>query len=345
MEKEAIQDAFVRAVETVPRAEDVRALAAKLAASKRKATPEDRIHFASMLAHAAFLAPERVAEIYDAATEGWYGRVINAAQIASTREPPEPAPSGLWEAYWSIVEDATAGKLDALSITQRTAALGEILEEGFAARAISAAHTYPGVTEAAQQSLPDHIKLETLAACPTNSLGRKFHDLIVDNTFDLEVLDRDALGLSDLPKPLDYLNTRILQSHDLWHIVAGYEVTALHEIALSGFQMAQFGHNYSAHFLAVTFGAAATTPAYGFPILMNTVLSAWRHGRETPPLMLIDWENEWTGSPREIRDKFGIIEYDSPYRANLIEKTEPLVKVIHAIIAPFRFLARPFSRA
>lgn len=87
-----------------------------------------------------------------------------------------------------------------------------------------------------------------------------------------------ALGLSKLQPPLDFLNARNLQSHDLWHIAAGYETTVLHEFAIAAFQLAQFGHNYSGNLMAVMTGIAALGPATGFPILMDAVLTAWVHG-------------------------------------------------------------------
>lgn len=339
------EDLFLTTVEAAPALDSVRAIAAKLKAAKKKATTEDRAQFTAMLANAAFLAPDRVAEIYDAATEGWEGRPINSAPINSEPTPSLKAPSELWPAYFDLVRDAAAGALDALSITSRTADLGGMMSDAFNQRLIQASYAYPGVRTAAERPLPDMITLDTLAAEPEGSLARQFHDLIVANKFDLEVLDRDEIGLHTLPKPLDYLNTRMLQAHDLWHIVAGYDTTALHEIALSAFQMAQFGHNYSAHFLAVVFGAASSGPASGFVVAADTVFSAWRHGRETAPFLLIDWESEWGRSADDIRHAFEITPYQSPYRADLIERTAPLVKLIHTITAPFSFASRVLRRA
>ena len=100
---------------------------------------------------------------------------------------------------------------------------------------------YPGVAEAAAGGIPPRFTLEELAACPRDSLGGSMHAFVVDNGFDLEVLDRDSLGLQELPPPLDYLNVRILQCHDIWHLVAGHATSGLHEVSVSGFQMAQFG--------------------------------------------------------------------------------------------------------
>ena len=72
-------------------------------------------------------------------------------------------------------------------------------------------------------------------------------------------VSREALSLASLPPALRYLNTRILQMHDIWHLAGGFKTTALHEIAISAFQQAQFGHGYSAMFLAVV--TAASVPS------------------------------------------------------------------------------------
>ena len=337
-------DSFLRHIDRPVSVDLVRDTAARLALPKTKSSIEDRAQFTAMLAQPAFLAPENLAGIYDAATEGWEGAPIEAAPIESETLHLLGAKDGLWGTYLSIVEDAVAGKLDALSITQRTAEMTGLMSPEFTERLIAAVCSYPGVQTASAKPLPNVITMEQLASQPQGSLAREFHDLIVDNKFDLEVLDRHELGLSDLPSPLGYLNTQILRSHDLWHIIAGYETTALHEVAISGFQLAQFGHSYSAQFLPIPFGATALGPRKGFRIVADTVFAAWRHGRETSPLMLIDWEDEWNRSAADIRQTFDIQLYNSPYRPDLIEKTEPLIKAVRLITAPFRLMAQPFQR-
>lgn len=313
------RDLFDREVQAVPDLAEVRRLAAEARASDGTASEALRMTIAARLAHAAFMAPDRVGEIYDALAQGWRGEPMCAAPIASLDEPALTAPRGLWDAFWSIAQDGAAGQLDALSVTQRTAALGHELDAGFQNRVAKTAFTYDGVSEIASLPLPRRHTLEELGACPENSVGRLFYNVIVDNAFDLEVLDRDVIGLSSLPSPLDYLNTRMLQAHDLWHLVGGYETTSLHEIAISAFQMSQFGHNYSAQFLAVTAVIATHGQAMAYPVLMDTITSAWMHGRHTPPMITIDWESVWTGSMEEVRAQFGITAYERPYPANLIE--------------------------
>ena len=237
----------------------------------------DRMELAAALAHAAFAAPERIAETYDAAATGWRDAGVEGPLVLPPRHEPAPISPAFWSALWAQLDPdqplPTPGE-----VTLNTAGLGAHLDESLKARGAQAALAYPDVAKAAAQGEPPRFRLEDLARCPKGSLGDTFHDLIVDNGFDLEVLDRDTLGLDSLPAPLGYLNARILQCHDLWHLIAGYDTTALHEVGISAFQLAQFGHGYSALFLAVVAVRSAADQA-SFAILMDVVFDAWRHGR------------------------------------------------------------------
>jgi ubiquinone biosynthesis protein Coq4 len=179
---------------------------------------------------------------------------------------------------------------------------------------------YPRVPAAVAQGIPRRFSLDELAQRPAGSLAREFHDLIVDNGFDLEVLDREALGLESLPPALACLNARILQCHDLWHIVGGYSQTALHEVAISAFQLAQFGHHYSSVFLGMVLARVAFERPEGGPLMLDTILSAWVHGRRTPPLVAVDWPSVWDRPLAEVRAKLGVSAYVSPYPADLFEQ-------------------------
>lgn len=300
---------------------EVAQLAARLKADPMGDRTAERVRLAAALAHAAFRAPDRIAATYDAATRGWLGR-IDAVPIAPLPDPPLPLPDGFADLFWALVGDAAGGQLDAIGITTRSAALGGAFGAGFQDRVGRANLLYPGVAEAASQGIPPKFTLDALAACDPGSVGNAFYRLITENGFDLEVLDRDALGLDRLPHPIGYLNTRVLQCHDLWHITGGYHTTALHEIGISGFQMGQFGHSYSSMFLAVVTTTAALSPLPGsFNFMMDVVLSGWKHGRETPQMLGIAWEQEWNRPVAALRARFGIAAYDSPYPADIIEQT------------------------
>jgi len=277
---------------------------------------------AAILTGTAFAAPERIGTLYDAIAWGWRDVPVNAAPLAATDRAPLPLTPAFWSAFWDLFDARET--LDAGGVTIRVAVLGALVSPDFQQRAADACRAYPGVNDIDASEMPARVQLDALAQCPPGSLGNAFYRLIVDNKFDLEVLDRDALALGNLMPPLNYLNTRILQAHDLWHIVGGYDVTQLHEIAISAFQLAQFGHSYSAMFLSFVVTISAFGEPAGFSLVMETIVSAWTHGRETPPLMRIEWENVWQRSAQSIREEYGIAPYQSPYPADILEQVRAL---------------------
>ena len=295
----------------------VRGLGARL---KAQPQPQDLKALAALWLHAAAAAPEELPGIYDAVAEGYLGEPLGAPAVAiATPARSEPIPPAFWAFLWELLDEPRSG-LGAVNLTTRTAALAGLISPRMQARVGLAALAYPGVKAAVAQGYPRKFTLAALARCPKDSLGGEFHALIVDNGFDLEVLDRDALALDKLPAPLAYLNARILQCHDLWHIVAGYRTTALHEVAISAFQLAQFGHHYSSMFLGMVLTRVAFERPEGGPLMLDTILSAWAHGRRTPPLLGVNWPAIWNLPVAEVRAKLGVQPYVSPWPADLFEQ-------------------------
>jgi len=58
----------------------------------------------------------------------------------------------------------------------------------------------------------------------------------------------------------------------------------------------------------------------GGPLLLDTILSAWAHGRRTPPLLGVDWEAVWDRPTAEVRRRLGVSAYVSPWPADLFEQ-------------------------
>ena len=288
---------------------------AALARAAKQGDMQAAADLAALLARAGWVEPETIVDVYDAAAAGWFGE--DHPPVDLTRGDGRASPA-LWRPFWDFIDDPVM--TDPGTFTMRVAALGNIVESGFAARAGRASLGFAGVPDAVAQGWPPKFTMDELAQCPEGSLAREFHRQIVENNFDLEVLDRDTLGLSKLPPPLDYLNARALQCHDLWHIVGGYCLTALHETAISGFQLAQFGHNYSAQYLAFITAKAALKRPEGVPLLLEVTLTGWRHGRGTPSLLGVDWQDVWSEPTDRVRQRLGVSAYSSPVPPDLVEQ-------------------------
>lgn len=267
------------------------------------------------LCHAAFAAPETARAIYAAFRTGWLG---TGEVLAMPRVDAAPLSRAFWDSFWAQLEDT--GPSDPLQVTGRVVASGALLDPSMLERSEAASRTHPKAANAASRPTPPRLSLDELAKLPQGSLGHDFWRQIVDNQFDLEVLDRDALSLSLLPPALRYLNTRILQMHDVWHIMGPFETTALHEIAISAFQQEQFGHGYSAMFLAVVASRTVFQAPDGVPVIFCTIAEASRHGAESPSFMAIAWEKEWHLPVAEIRARHGLKPFKGTFPADLFEQ-------------------------
>lgn len=272
----------------------------------------DALWASVVLARVAFVLPAAGLAVYDAlaadfldgAPFAFSTRVLGADAARALREPGSLAPE-LLPALWPLIE----GGVDPAQITPAVAALGAAhplpLRDAFA-RAMRA---HPGFDRFRARAPLPRLTLERIAPCPTGSLGHTLYRLIVDNGFDLEVLDPELVG--GYHPELDDVNRYILQAHEIWHLVAGYSTSAGHEVAISGFQLAQFGHPYSRDFLAAIVALTTFTAPAAACLVIQLALEGWRHGRQTPPLTLVDWDRLWDEPIDRIRDREAIVPYRS----------------------------------
>jgi ubiquinone biosynthesis protein Coq4 len=305
---------FEAAVMCPPVAQDIRAAAA----AARTGRSEALFDIAAALAHAAFAAPETGRAVPAAFCAGWLG---DGAMLAMPDAAAAPLSRDFWDAFWDQFVDN--GPSDPLAITGRVVALGGKLDLSMLARSEAVAAAHPKAADPVHRQVSPKLTLGELEHLPKGSLGHAFFRQIVDNAFDLEVLDREALSLSMLPPALRFLNTRILQMHDVWHLMGPFETTALHEIAISAFQQAQFGHGYSAMFLAVVAGRLAFGGAAAAPLILDTIADAARFGAESPSFMAIPWEAEWHRPVGEIRARYGLTPFQARHPADIFERFRP----------------------
>lgn len=282
----------------------------------RHALDDDRMTemlWASVLmSRVAWLDPHETIAVYDELAARWldgafmaFGGVPAADDVLARLSSGATLPTGLPAMLWALAEDG----IDAASVTQRIAAFGAAYDARHRDACARAMALHPGWPELAGKSPMPRTHLDDVAACVPGTLGYAFHRLIVDNGFDIEVLDPDSV--TGYHPVIDPTSRRILQTHEIWHLVAGYSTSALHEVAISGFQLAQFGHGYSRDFLATSFTITTLTMPVLAPVVLQATLEGWRHGRRTPPMMLVDWHTLWDERLDAIRARHGVEPYVS----------------------------------
>ena len=261
-----------------------------------------RVAFA--LPEAGLAAYDRLAELFlDGLPLAFSARALGAAVERALADPARLAPA-LLPALWAVIEGGVGA-----DITPRVAALGAAHPPALRDASARAMRQHPGFDEFRRRPPMPRLTMEHITARAAGSLGDTLYRLIVDNGYTLDVLDPETV--TGYHPELDGPNRYILQTHEIWHLVAGYSTSPGHEVAISGFQLAQFGHPYSRDFLAAiialtTFSAPATAC-----FVIQLALEGWRHGRRTPPLTLVDWHGRLDEPVAAIRVGEGVEPYQS----------------------------------
>ncbi len=133
------------------------------------------------------------------------------------------------------------------------------------------------------------INAKTLAQChtfPQGTVGRAYADFMQANRLSPELFQAPERGEG---KKTRYVEQRMRQTHDLWHVLTGYGTDVPGELELQAFTYGQTGSPMSA--LIVLGGLSrfwSKTPA-----LFRRVRRAYRRGQRSAQLIQVAWEKRW----------------------------------------------------
>ena len=282
---------------------------------------------AMLMTHAAFVEPERQIAIFDAIADAWLDMNDTAARVASLRRlpwlkeatPPSSEwtpPRAVWDAFWDVVDaepaapQVDAPKDQALDFTGRVVAIGRHYDAELLMRCERAHYLHEDVRKLLGQP---EVRMTTndLRNWPKDSLGTNLLDMLTTKGYDLEVINPDDVMLPAVFAAQNRTNRRILQLHDVWHLFAGFGFTAQGEVAISGFQLAQFGQNYSTRFLAATTSMMCLRPLVDIDQFIALISEGWRHGRRAPPLMSVEWHKLLGRSITDLRAEMHVAPFKS----------------------------------
>ncbi len=282
---------------------------------------------AILMTHAAFVQPERQIAIFDAIASAWLDLGEDADRTESLQvalpwltAPPDmeewQTPRPVWDAFWGVVDaepkaqSSAAAKDNALDFTGRVVVIGMHYDAELLMRCERAHYLHEDVRKLLAQP---EVRMTTndLRNWPKNSLGTNLLDMLTSKGYDLEVINPDDVMLPPVFAAQNRTNRRILQLHDVWHLVGGFGFTAQGEVAISGFQLAQFGQNYSTRFLAATTTMMCLRPVVDINQFISLISEGWRHGRRAPPLMSVEWHKLLGRSIADLRAEMQVAPFKS----------------------------------
>jgi ubiquinone biosynthesis protein COQ4 len=134
---------------------------------------------------------------------------------------------------------------------------------------------------------PPH-NLDALLQCPPDSLGYIYAATLKQKGF--ELIDTSQIPMDS---EANYIESRWQQTHDIWHIVTGFEVSEIDEIALQAFYLAQFRLPLASMAIASSLISSTLLTPEDLPQLLQGIQKGWQMGIHAKPFIAQKWEEAW----------------------------------------------------
>ena len=149
-----------------------------------------------------------------------------------------------------------------------------------------------------QPGLPDTEKLGQL---PLGTLGRAYTDHLTSMGF-----DPDYYRKLEVDSDVDYVVMRIRQTHDIWHVVTGFDTHPLGEICVKAVELAQTHRPMAGAICAGGMFRYLFREPESFNEYLASVAMGYRLGIRARPLLAQKWEEMWERPVDEIRAELGV---------------------------------------
>jgi ubiquinone biosynthesis protein COQ4 len=136
--------------------------------------------------------------------------------------------------------------------------------------------------------IPPAHDLDRLLTYPENSLGYIYANAMKRSGFDPN-LHAGMTAKSDA----HYVELRLSQTHDLWHILTGFNTSGIGEIGLLAFHLPQFPYPLATMLIANSLIASTLFDPTQLPSLLAAIGQGWQMGETAQALFAQKWEEAW----------------------------------------------------
>jgi ubiquinone biosynthesis protein Coq4 len=145
------------------------------------------------------------------------------------------------------------------------------------------------------------LDLPRLRALPDGTFGREA----------ARFLDARGLDPADLPRrpatsAREWLQAHLYETHDLWHVVTGFDTDVAGELGLQAFYRAQFPARLASLILAIGVVNTALYARAEATVRADAVARGWQLGRSAKPFLGVRWADLWELPLAELRVSLGI---------------------------------------
>ncbi|MEC4813187.1 MAG: Coq4 family protein [Scytonema sp. PMC 1069.18] len=137
--------------------------------------------------------------------------------------------------------------------------------------------------------------------CPPGSLGYAYYHHMTRNG--IPAYEYSAFEASD---DISYIKLRKMQTHDIWHVITGYNTNIFEELALQGFYQGQTPTVYQTLLMLALVLHFATVQTKDLNTALEALFEGWHRGRTARPLWAVRWEEMWQRPLADIQAEYNI---------------------------------------
>lgn len=145
------------------------------------------------------------------------------------------------------------------------------------------------------------MDLDVLGQLPEGTLGHEYVRFMRKHG-----LDPASLPVKPVEDEVSFIEAHMRETHDLWHVVTGFEPNVAGELGLQAFYLAQFPNRVA---MAILSAGMLNTLIFGFEdsgARMTQISRGWQLGRQARPLFGTDWKQLWAMPISEVRARLGL---------------------------------------
>jgi len=90
-----------------------------------------------------------------------------------------------------------------------------------------------------------------------------------------------------------YLELRLSQTHDLWHIITGFDTSIAGEIGLQAFHLPQFPYPLATFLVGTSLISTSLREPEMLPSLLEAIAQGFQMGKTAKSLFAQKWEEGW----------------------------------------------------
>ena len=183
---------------------------------------------------------------------------------------------------------------------------------------LAALHEQPGPAEALRGRRPAaRIDLASLEGLPPGSLGQVFATHCRERNLDpnlIQVPETDETG---------WMLNHLYQTHDVWHVLTGWDNDLPGEVGVGAFYMGQFR---SPAFFGFMLGLIMLNVVWrraDLGAVMKAISEGYRAGRAADPLFGVTWSDWWETPVEDVRRHFRVVPHGGAAAASENRETGP----------------------